>query len=124
MEEDDPARKRGSVATAGHLRAEDAALKPGADPGRATRERIASRKTGNDPHMAQGDVHVVRAVSGWRVQVEGVARARSTYATQAEAAITAREVARRNKRELLIHGRDGRIRVSSTYGEDPRHTKS
>jgi hypothetical protein len=71
----------------------------------------------------QGDVHVVPSDKGWRVEVEGSTRPRSTHDTQAEAASAARKVARKNKSELLIHGRNGRVRDRSTYGHDPRRTK-
>jgi hypothetical protein len=71
----------------------------------------------------KGDVHVVLGNKGWRVEVEGAARARSTHATQAEAAQAGREIARKNKSELLIHGKNGQIRSRSTYGADPRRTK-
>ena len=55
--------------------------------------------------------------------VEGTGGARSTHKTQAEAAQTARRIARQSKAELLIHGRDGKVRDRSTYGHDPRRTK-
>jgi uncharacterized protein DUF2188 len=71
----------------------------------------------------QGDVHVVPAEKGWRIEVEGSSRARSTHKTQAEAAKVARDVAQQNKSELLIHGRNGRIRSRNTYGHDPQRTK-
>jgi hypothetical protein len=73
--------------------------------------------------MAKGDVHVLPAEKGWRVELEGSGRARSTHGTQREAATAARTIARNNKSELLIHGRDGRIRDRSTYGRDPRRSK-
>ena len=73
--------------------------------------------------MAKGDVHVVPGDKGWRVEVEGAARARSMHATQAEARQAAREIARRSKVELLVHGRNGRIRERNTYGKDARRTK-
>lgn len=70
----------------------------------------------------KGDVHVMPSEKGWRVQVEGTGGARSTHKTQAEAAQTARRIARQSKAELLIHGRDGKIRDRSTYGRDPRRS--
>jgi hypothetical protein len=73
--------------------------------------------------MARGDVHVVPDGKEWKVEIESPGRARSRHATQAEAARAAREIARRNKRELLVHGRDGRIRERNTYGKDPRRSK-
>jgi len=70
-----------------------------------------------------GDVHVMPGDKGWRVEVEGSDRPRSTHKTQSEAAKAARTIARSNKSELLIHGRNGRVRDRSTYGHDPRRTK-
>jgi hypothetical protein len=71
----------------------------------------------------KGDVHVVAGEKGWRVEVEGESRGRSTHATQKEAWAAARKIARRNKSEALLHGRDGEIRERSTYGRDPRRTR-
>jgi Uncharacterized protein conserved in bacteria (DUF2188) len=72
----------------------------------------------------QGDVHVVQSSSGgWKVRVEGTARDRSMHRTQAEAAEAGRAIARKNESELLIHGRDGKIRERSTFGHDPRRTR-
>lgn len=73
--------------------------------------------------MAKGDVHVVPSDAGWRVEVAANGRARSVHKTQAEAREAAREIARRTKRELFVHGRDGQIRERNTYGKDPRATK-
>ena len=70
----------------------------------------------------KGDVHVVPSEKGWRVEIEGTGGARSTHKTQAEAAQTARRIARQNKTELLIHGRN-KVRERNTYGRDPRRSK-
>jgi len=71
----------------------------------------------------KGDVHVVAGERGWRVEVEGQASARGTHPTQRQAWEQARQIAERNRSEALLHGRDGRIRERSTYGQDPRRTK-
>ncbi len=73
--------------------------------------------------MAKGDVHIVPSGKDWCVEIEANGRARSTHRTQAEARLAAREIARRSKRELLVHGRDGRIRERNTYGKDPSRHK-
>ena len=73
--------------------------------------------------MAKGDVHVVPSDQGWRVEVAADGRPRPVHRTQAEAQKAAREIARSNKRELFLHGRDGQIRERNTYGKDPRKTK-
>jgi hypothetical protein len=71
----------------------------------------------------KGDVHVVPGEKGWRVEVEGSSRPRSTHPTQAEAWSAAKDIARRNKSEALLHGRRGNVRERNTYGQDPRRTK-
>jgi hypothetical protein len=73
--------------------------------------------------MAKGDVHVVLRKTGWRVEIEGTARAQSTHDTQGQACETAREIAKRGGRELLVHGRNGQIRQRNTYGKDPHETE-
>jgi uncharacterized protein YegP (UPF0339 family) len=57
--------------------------------------------------------HVTQRPDGrWQVQAEGTIRAASTHATQADAVRSAREQARREPGggEVVVHGRDGRIR--------------
>jgi hypothetical protein len=71
----------------------------------------------------QGDVHVLPSDNGWQIEIEGTGRDRLTHRTQADAAKAARVIARANGSELLIHGRNGRVRDRSTYGRDPRRTK-
>jgi hypothetical protein len=62
--------------------------------------------------------------NGWGVEVEGAARPRSIHGTpQAEAAKAGRDIARKNKSKLLIHGQNVKIRERNTYGHDPRRTK-
>jgi hypothetical protein len=90
---------------------------------RTLRAAIRAVGNGNVVGMAKGDIHVVPSANRWRVEVEGSGRASSTHETQAEARSAGREVARRNKVELLVHGRNGRIRDRSTYGKDPRRSK-
>lgn len=60
--------------------------------------------------MSGKNQHVVQLESGWAVKGEGDTRDTSHHSTQAEAAEAAREIARNQKSEALIHGRDGRIR--------------
>ncbi len=56
---------------------------------------------------------------GWQVKGEGNTRATARTETQAEAIQRAREISRNQQTELLIHGRDGRIRERDSYGNDP-----
>jgi hypothetical protein len=64
------------------------------------------------------NVHVVPSDGGWDVKVEGGSGARR-FPTQTEAIRAGRELARGNRSENIIHGRDGRIRQRDSYGRDP-----
>ena len=63
--------------------------------------------------------HVVPTKDGWAVRPACSPRATKVFGTQREAIERGREIARNQRSELLIHGRDGRIREKSTYGRDP-----
>ncbi|MCX4239491.1 DUF2188 domain-containing protein [Paraliomyxa miuraensis] len=63
--------------------------------------------------------HVVPHPSGWAVKAECAERASSVHRTQQEAISRGREISRNQSAELLIHGRDGRIRERDSHGRDP-----
>ena len=63
--------------------------------------------------------HVVKTEGGWGVRGENNTRNTQNFDTQQAAINRAREIAINQKSELLIHGRDGRIRDKHSYGNDP-----
>lgn len=63
--------------------------------------------------------HVVPSLRGWMVKRAGVSRPSSRHATQDEAIAAAKDIARKERTELYIHGRDGRIRERNSYSNDP-----
>ena len=65
------------------------------------------------------NLHVVPRDGGWGVRREGGQRDSSRHGTQKDAIDAARDTARRERGEVRIHGRDGRIRDSDSYGNDP-----
>ena len=65
------------------------------------------------------DIHVVPHPDGWATKKEGADRAGTVAPTQAKAIEAARNQARRERVEVVIHGRDGKIRDSDSYGNDP-----
>ncbi|KAB2846051.1 MAG: DUF2188 domain-containing protein [Hyphomicrobiaceae bacterium] len=71
--------------------------------------------------MAAGkSQHVVKNPSGgWSVRRTGSARASRVFDTQEAAVDYARDIAKRQKTELYVHGRDGTIRERDSYGNDP-----
>tara|TARA_R100000455_G_C6188849_1_gene63834 strand:- start:180 stop:419 length:240 start_codon:yes stop_codon:yes gene_type:complete len=66
------------------------------------------------------DIHVVpKSEGGWATQKEGAGRAGSLHGTQREAIDRARDQAIRERVEVVIHRKDGSIRDSDSYGNDP-----
>lgn len=63
--------------------------------------------------------HVVPTGDGWGVKGEGNERLTSHHDTQGRAVEAAREIAIRNRSEVVIHRPDGRIRDRDSYGNDP-----
>ncbi|MDT8316064.1 DUF2188 domain-containing protein [Roseomonas mucosa] len=73
--------------------------------------------------MPKKDIHVVPHSDGWATRREGAGRASGVFDTQKQAQDSARETARRDRVEVVTHGRDGRIRDSDSYGNDPHPPK-
>lgn len=69
--------------------------------------------------MSKKNQHVVPHAEGWAVRGAGNQRATSIHSTQREAIGAARNIARNQGSEMLIHGENGRIRERNTYGNDP-----
>ena len=66
------------------------------------------------------DQHVTpRNGDGWNVRGVGNTRPTAIYPTQQQAIQRAREIAKHQHSELVIHGRDGKIREKNSYGNDP-----
>ena len=63
--------------------------------------------------------HVVPHGNDWAVKPEGAERAGSVHSTQREAIDVARDRAIRDRSEVVIHDRHGRIRDKDSYGNDP-----
>lgn len=73
--------------------------------------------------MAKNNQHVVPRGNDWAVKGAGNAKATSVTSTQFEAIRIAREIAMNNRSEVVIHGRDGRIRDKDSFGRDPNPPK-
>ena len=73
--------------------------------------------------MAKKNVHVVKHEGGWAAKKEGGKRASAVAPTQGEAIDARRKIAQREGTELVIHGRDGKIREKDSHGRDPHPPK-
>lgn len=76
--------------------------------------------------MTKKDIHVVPHGDGWATRKEGAKRVGHTANTQQQAYDLAREQAKREHVEVVIHRPDGTIRNSNSFGNDtnpPRDKK-
>ncbi|MET7247820.1 DUF2188 domain-containing protein [Methylobacterium sp. EM32] len=69
--------------------------------------------------MTKKGQHVVPMGGKWSVIRSGASRASAVFPTQQEAIERGKKIARAQKTELYIHGKDGRIRERNSYGNDP-----
>jgi predicted RNase H-like HicB family nuclease len=70
--------------------------------------------------MTRNERHVVKNPDGgWDVKKPDAKRASCHAETKAEAVDRAREICITEKAELIIHGEDGKIQNSNSYGKDP-----
>jgi hypothetical protein len=63
--------------------------------------------------------HVVPHGDKWAIRGQGNERLTEVFETQRQAIERARQIARNQASELLIHGEDGRIRARDSHGNDP-----
>lgn len=63
--------------------------------------------------------HVVPRENGWAIKKEGSNKASAIHSTQEEAINAAIKIAKNQRSEVVIHGRDGKIRDKDSYGNDP-----
>lgn len=70
--------------------------------------------------MSKKDLHVVPHKNGWAAVREGAERASLVGSTKLNVLADARDLARKDKVELVIHKKNGRIQDRDSYGNDPR----
>ena len=70
--------------------------------------------------MPRKERHVVKnPEGGWDVKKDHAERASSHTDSKAEAVDRAREICINQKAECVIHGKNGKIQNSNSYGNDP-----
>ena len=60
---------------------------------------------------------------GWAVTAEGALGPSAVFKTQSEAWEKAKSIARKERAEAVLHGKNGVIRARNTYGYDPHRSK-
>ncbi|PJD93228.1 MAG: hypothetical protein CK424_03310 [Legionella sp.] len=64
--------------------------------------------------------HIVKnPAGGWAVKKGGASKATKIYNTKDEAVEHGKQIAKNQKTELYIHGKDGKIQDKNSYGKDP-----
>jgi len=69
--------------------------------------------------MPKNNIHIVPKGDRWAVKKEGASDPLSTHRTKALADQQARPRAKKDKVELVTHGRNGRIQDKDSFGKDP-----
>ncbi len=70
--------------------------------------------------MFKNSQHVVpNSSGGWSVKKSGSSKATQSFETQKEAISFGRQISKNQNAELIIHRKDGTIRDSNSYGNDP-----
>ena len=67
--------------------------------------------------------HVTKHPDGWQVKGAGNEKATKVTSTQKQAIDVAKEIAKHQRSEVVIHGENGRIRDKDSYGNDPLSIK-
>ena len=65
------------------------------------------------------NVHVTPKGKNWAVKSAGSSRPAIVTTTQNEAINIGKNMSKNRESELLVHGRNGRIRQKNSYGKDP-----
>jgi hypothetical protein len=63
--------------------------------------------------------HVIPKEKGWAVKKSGSTKASKKFDTKDKAIQYGKEISKREKAELYIHKKDGRIQNKNSYGKDP-----
>lgn len=68
------------------------------------------------------DTHRITPIDNgekWSLKRDGAQRSTKVFNTQREAIEEGRRISRNQQTELVIHGRNGRIREKDSHGNDP-----
>ncbi|MSS44021.1 DUF2188 domain-containing protein [Anaerosalibacter bizertensis] len=65
------------------------------------------------------NIHVTPKDGKWQVKKGGAKKATKLFDTQKNAEAYGKKIAQKQQKELLTHGRDGKIRKKTSYGNDP-----
>ncbi|WP_431798875.1 DUF2188 domain-containing protein [Halobacillus andaensis] len=73
--------------------------------------------------MTKKNVYTVKHGDKWASRKEGASRVSKVFDTQKEAINYSTPLAKKNKSEHRIQGKDGKFRAADSYGNDPHPPK-
>ena len=74
--------------------------------------------------MSRKNIHVVPTHDGWLVESEDGSSSQHRFTSLDHAISAGREKARREKVELLIHGRDRQLLERNSFSNEPRDVQT
>lgn len=69
--------------------------------------------------MPRKEYHVVPHNDGWAVKKNNASKSSACTITKSDAVNKARELSKNSGSEMVVHGKDGKIQYSNSYGNDP-----
>ncbi|MDZ7854776.1 DUF2188 domain-containing protein [Sphaerotilus sp.] len=69
--------------------------------------------------MSKRNQHVVPHEDGWAVRGAGTERVTQVFDHKQDAVSRAREIAKNQQTELVVHGQNGQIQYKDSHGHDP-----
>lgn len=69
--------------------------------------------------MPRKEYHVVPHENGWAVKKSNASKSSACTSTKADAENKAKELSRKSGSEMVVHGKNGKIQYSNSYGNDP-----
>lgn len=69
--------------------------------------------------MPRKEYHVVPHENGWAVKKNNASKSSACTSTKSVAVSKAKELSKNSGSEMVVHGKNGKIQYSNSYGNDP-----
>jgi uncharacterized protein YdaT len=69
--------------------------------------------------MPRKEYHVVPHENGWAVKKNNASKSSVCTSTKSDAVSKAKELSKNSGSEMVVHGKNGKIQYSNSYGNDP-----
>ena len=69
--------------------------------------------------MPRKEYHVVPHENGWAVKKNNASKSSACTSTKSDALNKAKKLSKNSGSEMVVHGKNGKIQYSNSYGNDP-----